>query len=67
MQDSIVLDEWLQDMLSSKINSQLPTLATLLKKNRYDSWQQWQSLQQRFLTLEARQEFHLIVLHPDVK
>ncbi|MEM9926495.1 MAG: CHAD domain-containing protein [Cyanobacteria bacterium P01_D01_bin.50] len=67
MQDTMVLDEWLQDVLSSKISSQLPTLATLLKKNRYDLWQQWQSLQQRFLTLEARQEFHLIVLHPDVK
>ncbi|MGB3650158.1 MAG: CHAD domain-containing protein [Rivularia sp. (in: cyanobacteria)] len=67
MQDSVVLDEWLQDMLESKISNQLPTLANLLKKNRYDLWQQWQSLQQRYLKLETRQEFHLIILHPDVK
>lgn len=67
MQDSVVLDEWLQDVLESKISTQLPTLATLLKKNRYDLWQQWQSLQERFLKLETRQEFHLIILHPDVK
>ena len=67
MQDSVVLDEWLQDVLESKISNQLPTLANLLKKNRYDLWQQWQSLQQRYLKLETRQEFHLIILHPDVK
>lgn len=67
MQDSVVLDEWLQDVLESKISKELPTLATLLTKNRYDLWQQWQSLQQRFLKLETRHEFHLIILHPDVK
>ncbi len=67
MQDSVVLDEWLQDVLESKISTQLPSLATLLKKNRYHLWQQWQSLQERFLKLETRQEFHLIILHPDVK
>ncbi len=67
MQDSVVLDEWLQDMLESKISNQLPTLANLLKKNRYDLWQQWQSLQQRYLKLETRQEFHLIILHANVK
>ncbi|MGB6298697.1 MAG: CHAD domain-containing protein [Rivularia sp. (in: cyanobacteria)] len=67
MQDSAVLNEWLQDVLKSKISKELPTLATLLTKNRYDLWQQWQSLQQRFLKLETRHEFHLIILHPDVK
>ena len=67
MQDSAVLDEWLQDVLKSKISKELPSLATLLTKNRYDLWQQWQSLQQRFLKLETRLEFHLIILHPDVK
>lgn len=67
MQDSAVLNEWLEDVLKSKISKELPTLATLLTKNRYDSWQQWQSLQQRFFKLETRHEFHLIILHPDVK
>lgn len=67
MQDSAVLNEWLQDVLKSKISKELPSLATLLTKNRYDLWQQWQTLQQRFLKLETRHEFHLIILHPDVK
>jgi len=66
MQDSIVLAEWLEDVLESKISKQLPTLATLLAKNRYEKWQEWQSLQERFLKLETRHEFHLIILHPDV-
>ncbi|MCJ8281010.1 MAG: CHAD domain-containing protein [Rivularia sp. ALOHA_DT_140] len=67
MQDSVVLDEWLEGVLESKINKVLPTLVTLIAKNRYEQWLQWQSLQQRFLKLETRHEFHLIVLHPDVK
>ena len=67
MQDSVVLNEWLEDVLKAKISNQLPTLANLLKKNRYDLWQQWQSLQQQFLRLENRQELHVVILHPDVK
>lgn len=67
MQDSVVLDEWLQDVLESKVTKELPSLANLLTKNRYDLWQQWQSKQQQFLRLQTRLEFHLIVLHPDVK
>lgn len=66
MQDSAVLDEWLEDVLKSKVSKELPTLATLLAKNRYEKWQEWQSLQERFLKLETRHEFHLIILHPDM-
>ncbi|NJM18140.1 MAG: CHAD domain-containing protein [Richelia sp. RM2_1_2] len=67
MQDSAVLDEWLQDVLESKISKELPTLASLLTKNRYDLWQQWQCLQEEYLKLETRLEFHLIILNPDMK
>lgn len=67
MQDSVVLDEWLQDVLESKISKELPTLASLLTKNRYDLWQQWQSLQEEYLKLETRLEFHLMILNPNLK
>lgn len=67
MQDTVVLDKWLQNVLESKISNQLPTLATLLKSNRYNLWQQWQSLQQPYLQLDTREEFHSIILHPEVK
>ena len=66
MQDSVVLNEWLEDVLKGKVSNQLPTLVTLLKKNRCNLWQEWQSLQQQFLRLENRQELHIIILHPDV-
>jgi CHAD domain-containing protein len=64
MQDSAVLTDWLTDVLKSKIETELPTLATLLTQNRYQSWQQWQPLQERYLKTETRHSFHLTILHP---
>jgi CHAD domain-containing protein len=64
MQDSAVLNEWLVDVLDSEINIQLPTFATLLEENRYQCWQQWQPLQERYLKTETRHGFHLTILHP---
>ncbi|MHC5598875.1 MAG: CHAD domain-containing protein [Nostoc sp.] len=64
MQDSAVLTDWLTDVFKSEIHSQLPTLATLLTENRYQSWQQWQPLQERYLKAETRHSFHLTILHP---
>ncbi|NJM71224.1 MAG: CHAD domain-containing protein [Scytonema sp. RU_4_4] len=64
MQDSVVLAQWLGDVLKSEIHSQLPTLASLLAENRYKLWQQWQPLQWRYLKSETRHGFHLTILHP---
>ncbi|MBN3958380.1 CHAD domain-containing protein [Nostoc sp. NMS8] len=64
MQDSAVLTDWLTDVFKSEIQTQLPTLATLLTENRYQSWQQWQPLQERYLKTETRHSFHLTILHP---
>lgn len=64
MQDSVVLAEWLMDVLKSEIHTQLPTLATLLAENRYQLWQQWQPLQERYLKAETRHGLHLTILHP---
>ncbi|MDZ8104483.1 MAG: CHAD domain-containing protein [Nostoc sp. DedQUE12a] len=64
MQDSAVLGEWLGDIFKAEIQTQLPTLANLLTENRYQSWQQWQPLQERYLKTETRHSFHLTILHP---
>lgn len=64
MQDSAVLGEWLEDIFKAEIQTQLPTLANLLTENRYQSWQQWQPLQERYLKTETRHSFHLAILHP---
>ncbi|MBD2680713.1 MULTISPECIES: CHAD domain-containing protein [Nostoc] len=64
MQDSAVLGEWLGDIFKAEIQTQLPTLANLLTENRYQSWQQWQPLQERYLKTETRHSLHLTILHP---
>ncbi|MEB3180735.1 MAG: CHAD domain-containing protein [Nostocaceae cyanobacterium] len=64
IQDSMVLEEWLTDVLKSEIATQLPTLAAELANNRYQAWQQWQPLQQRYLNSQVRQRLHLTILYP---
>jgi CHAD domain-containing protein len=64
MQDSAVLTDWLTDVFKSELDTELPTLATLLTQNRYESWQQWQPLQERYLKPETKHSFHLTILHP---
>lgn len=64
MQDSAVLTDWLTNVFKSEIKAELPTLATLLTENRYQSWQQWQPLQERYLKAETRHSLHLTILHP---
>jgi CHAD domain-containing protein len=67
MQDSVVLGEWLEDVFKSEIHTQLPTFATLLTQNRYQSWQQWRPLQERYLKAETRHEFHLVIFASSVR
>ncbi len=64
IQDSTVLGEWLADVFESDFHAQLPTIATKVAENRYQMWQQWQPLQERYLQAEVRQKLHLTVLHP---
>lgn len=66
IQDGMVLREKIAEKISSKINTKLPTLIDLLAENRYESWQKWQELQQRYLKPENRQEFRLELLHPTI-
>ncbi|AHJ28013.1 CHAD domain-containing protein [Nodularia spumigena CS-584] len=63
MQDSVVMGEWLAEIFKSEIDADLPTLATVLKENRYQFWQQWQPLQERYLQAEHRHNFHLTILN----
>ncbi|WP_414550396.1 CHAD domain-containing protein [Anabaena sp. CCY 0017] len=64
MQDSVVMGDWLEDVFKSELDDYLPTIATLLKQNRHQLWQQWQPLQERYLQAEHRHNFHLTILNP---
>ncbi|MBE9210724.1 CHAD domain-containing protein [Nostoc sp. LEGE 06077] len=62
IQDSVVMGEWLTDIFKSEFNTHLPTLANLLAENRYQLWQQWQPLQERYLIVKNRNDFRLAIL-----
>jgi CHAD domain-containing protein len=64
LQDSAVLTEWLEDVLKSEMHTHLRGLTKLLVENRYQMWQKWQPLQERYLKVESRHGFHLTILHP---
>lgn len=64
MQDSVVLNEFLNQAMGSKTKSAIPTLTEQLAHKSYQAWQQWHTLQQRYLNLEIRKGFHLAMLQP---
>lgn len=64
IQDSFVLAEFLTKNLDSEITVKLPTLAKQLTENRYQVWQEWQSLQQQYLNHQTRKNFHETILKP---
>jgi len=64
IQDSFVLAEFLSDCLHSEIKKKLPTLVEQLSGDRYQLWQEWRSLQERYLYPKTRKDLRLIVVHP---
>lgn len=64
IQDSAVLQEFLNHAMGCEIKSVVPTLANQLTQKSSQAWHQWQTLQQRYLNLEIRKGFHSTILHP---
>ncbi|MBC6455090.1 MAG: CHAD domain-containing protein [Hormoscilla sp. SP5CHS1] len=64
IQDSQVLEEFLNHVFGSGIRTKTPHLAGLLANNRYQAWQQWQSLQHRYLNVQTKQAFRQELLQP---
>ncbi|HAJ58836.1 MAG TPA: metal-binding protein [Cyanobacteria bacterium UBA8543] len=64
IQDSFVLAEFLRDTIDSEITVELPALAAQLTASRYQSWQEWQPLQLRYLNPQTRKDLHQTVLQP---
>ena len=67
IQDNMVLHEWLENIFKSELDTQLRGLTTLLAANRYQLWQEWQPLQQRYLQADTRYNLHLVVLQPTLE
>ncbi|MBO1346849.1 MAG: CHAD domain-containing protein [Hormoscilla sp. GUM202] len=66
IQDSQVLEEFLNHVFGLGIRTKTPHLAGLLANNRYQAWQQWQSLQHRYLNVQTKQAFRQELLQPRV-
>lgn len=62
IQDCYVLREVLEKLLQSKISSQMPKLAALLTKTRYQQWQQWSILQQQFCDRKNQHQLRLTII-----
>ncbi len=63
-QDSLVLAEFLTEAIGADTTKQLPTLAKQLAETRYKMWQQWQTLQMRYLNSHIRHSFRSELLLP---
>ncbi len=64
IQDSNVLTEFLKEASVDKIERSVPTLISELAKANYDAWQQWQTLQTKYLSVDIRKGFHVALLEP---
>ncbi|MGB5963472.1 MAG: CHAD domain-containing protein [Coleofasciculaceae cyanobacterium] len=62
IQDSFVLAEFLSEVDADMVK--MPILTAQLTETRYQVWQKWQSLQQRYLNFEVRKDFHSSILKP---
>jgi len=67
IQDNIVLHGWLENIFKSELETELRGLTTLLTANRYQLWQEWQPLQQRYLQADTKYNLHLVVLQPTLE
>lgn len=65
IQDSFILAEFLSSVLAEDYEQEMPELANILNKNRFDAWQEWESLRQKFLNPQIRSDFHTTLLSPD--
>jgi hypothetical protein len=64
IQDTEVLGAVVTDILAQEISQVMPTLAQQLTETRYQLWQQWAPLYDRYINPETRQAFRTALLHP---
>ncbi|MBD2580038.1 CHAD domain-containing protein [Oscillatoria sp. FACHB-1406] len=66
IQDSFVLEDFLDSSLEENIKESMPILAQQLRESRARQWQAWQNLQKTFLDRKNREHFRLIVMGKEV-
>lgn len=66
LQDGWVMKEFLTLELEQDLEKALPTLAEQFQQERFQLWQQWQPIQQRYLDAAFRQSLRVQVSHPTI-
>ena len=64
IQDAHVLRKILEKNLKTSISKQMPELADLLLKTRYQKWLEWQTLQKQLLEDKTRTEWRQAIQQP---
>ncbi|NTW48954.1 MAG: CHAD domain-containing protein [Chlorobiales bacterium] len=62
IQDSLVLEALFCEILGTRFKRQLPTAVKQLADGRYEAWQNWDALRNRYMLEETRQAFRLELL-----
>jgi CHAD domain-containing protein len=65
IQDCHILAEFLADVFTENIREKMPALSSKLRATRYQKWQEWESLQRKFLDSQTRKDLHLTILKPE--
>jgi CHAD domain-containing protein len=64
IQDHLVLQQFLELTLNVDLAKVLPTVAQVIQQEQITLWQNWQPIQQRYLSLEFRQGLRSLLTKP---
>jgi CHAD domain-containing protein len=64
IQDHLVLRQFLELTLNADLAKVLPTVAQVIQQEQITLWQNWQPIQQRYLSLEFRQGLRSLLTTP---
>ncbi len=62
IQDGVVLDSFIQRVLGKRAIAKIPDLYAQIDRNNYQTWQNWQPIQQRYQQLSTKQELRSLLM-----
>ncbi len=64
LQDSQVLSDFLAQEMGPRWKESIPALAGYMRQQRLEQWQQWQPIQQKYLSAQFRDNLRRLILQP---
>jgi CHAD domain-containing protein len=66
LHDSQVFNDFLIQEMGSQWKEAIPSLDRYLRKQHLELWQQWQSIQQKYLQTQFRDDLRMLLLRPEI-